>query len=86
ALDGGDAGQPAVERDALEQLEAPFSGPPQRLWTTELRFYDMLWGNDSLALGVEYWYASRQLRTWRLNPANPEIAPIQLHQRDVQDS
>ena len=86
ALDGGDADQPSPERDIVSQLDAPFRGTPQRLWTTELRFDDILWGHDTLALGVEYWYDSRQLRTWRLNPAHPEIAPVLLNQRDVQDS
>ncbi|MEO1126610.1 MAG: prolyl oligopeptidase family serine peptidase [Cyanobacteria bacterium J06639_16] len=87
ALDDGDAGQPADQRDAVYQLDAPFTtNDPQRLWTTELRFRQILWGHDSLALGQEYWRNSRQLRTWQLNPAAPDTAPVLLNQRDIQDS
>lgn len=87
ALDGGDAGQPADSRDAVYQLEAPFSTvAPQQLWTTTLRYEDILWGHDSLAIGYEYWYDSRQLRTWRLNPDDPTQPPVLLNERDVQDS
>lgn len=87
ALDGGDAGQPADQRDAVYQLNAPFTDlEPDLLWTTELRFRQMLWGHDTLALGQAYWHNTRQLRTWQLDPSNPEDEPILLNQRDVQDS
>lgn len=87
ALDDGDAGKPADQRDAVYQLPAPFTqADPERLWTTELRFNQVLWGQDDLALGTEFWYDSRQLRTWQLNPANPEAEPILLNERDFQDS
>ena len=87
ALDDGDAGKAAAERDRLYQLDAPFATTqPQPLWTTSLRYNDIFWGHDSLAIGYEYWYDSRQLRTWRLNPADPAVAPVLLNQRDIQDS
>ena len=87
ALDGGDAGQLAKERDRVYQLDAPFTQTqPLQLWTTALRYDDILWGHDSLAIGYEYWYDSRQLRTWRLNPENPSEPPILLNERNVQDS
>jgi dipeptidyl aminopeptidase/acylaminoacyl peptidase len=87
ALDGGDAGQPAEQRDRVSQLEAPFTTTrPQVLWTTALRYHDILWGHDTLALGYEYWHDSRRLRTWRLNPDDPLAAPVLLNERDVQDS
>jgi len=86
ALDGGDAGQPADQRDGVYQLAAPFTAEPQVLWTTELRFDRIYWGTANLALGQEYWYDSRRLRTWRLDPANPAVAPVLLNDRDWQDS
>ena len=86
ALDGGDASQPAEKRDAVYQLEAPFTTmEPEIIWTSELRFNQIFWGHESLALGQAYWYDSRQMQTWRLNPADPDTAPILLNQRDVQD-
>jgi len=87
ALDEGDASQPADQRDVVYQLDAPFApGESRPLWTTSLRYDDILWGHESLAIGYEYWYDSRQLRTWRLNPADPAQPPVLLNERDVQDS
>jgi dipeptidyl aminopeptidase/acylaminoacyl peptidase len=87
ALDGGDAGQPAEQRDQVTLLDAPFATTaPTPLWTTSLRYEDIDWGHDGLALGYEYWYDSRQLRTWRLHPAAPSLPPVLLQERDVQDS
>ncbi len=68
ALDGGDAGKEAEVRDRVSLLEAPFDGEPTELWTSELRFGGMQWGTDDLALAQEWWYDTRQLRTWRLFP------------------
>ena len=67
-------------------MDAPFDGEPQRLWTTELRYNRVLWGNDTLALGIEFWYDSRQIRIWQLNPSDPTVPPILLEERDYQDS
>ena len=85
ALDEGDASKETATRDALSQLAAPFDGDPQQLWTTELRYNRVLWGNDTLALGIELWYDSRQIRLWQFNPANPAEPPILLEERDYQD-
>ncbi len=60
--------------------------PNQLIISASLRYEDILWGHDSLAIGFEYWYDSRQLRTWRLHPGAPSIEPILLSERDVQDS
>ncbi|NEQ47395.1 MAG: S9 family peptidase [Leptolyngbya sp. SIOISBB] len=85
ALDGGDASQEVAQRDAVFQLPAPFQREPQPLWKTTLRYNDILWGNDTLALGVEAWYDTRRVRVWQLNPAAPEQPPILLDDRDYQD-
>lgn len=85
ALDEGDASKEVATRDAVSQLEAPFTGEPQPLWTTELRYNQILWGHDTLALGIEAWYDSRRIRTWQLNPADPSTAPTLIEDRDYQD-
>ncbi|ASC73855.1 Dipeptidyl aminopeptidase BIII [Halomicronema hongdechloris C2206] len=85
ALDGGDASQESVSRDAVWQLPAPFTDEPQRLWTTDLRYRRILWGHGTLALAVETWYDSRRIRVWRLNPAQPQAEPVLLDDRDYQD-
>ncbi|MEM9815378.1 MAG: prolyl oligopeptidase family serine peptidase [Cyanobacteria bacterium P01_D01_bin.6] len=85
ALDEGDASQEVAQRDAVWQLSAPFQKAPQPLWQTTLRYNDILWGNDTLALGVEAWYDTRRVRVWQLNPAAPEQVPVLLDDRDYQD-
>lgn len=85
ALDQGDAGQESPVRDAVYQLTAPFNAEPQHLWTTEFRYKQILWGHDTLALGIETWYSDRRLRVWQLNPAKPHESPILLQDRNYQD-
>jgi dipeptidyl aminopeptidase/acylaminoacyl peptidase len=68
ALDDGDAGKESAVRDRVSLLEAPFDGEPTELWTNELRFGGVQWGADDLALAQEWWYDTRQLRTWRITP------------------
>jgi dipeptidyl aminopeptidase/acylaminoacyl peptidase len=75
ALDGGDAGAEADERDRLFLLPAPFDGEPVSLATLELRFDGVEWGEDDLALVSEWWWPTRRQRTWRVRPGAPEAAP-----------
>ncbi|MEO0984268.1 MAG: prolyl oligopeptidase family serine peptidase [Cyanobacteria bacterium J06639_14] len=85
ALDEGDASQETTTRDRVSQLDAPFVAEPQPLWTTELRYNRILWGHDTLALGVELWYDSRRIRLWQLNPSDPTATPTLVEDRDYQD-
>lgn len=85
ALDGGDAGAEAAERDALETWDAPFAGAPTRLWTGQLRFSAVTWGDDGLALVDEWWYSDRRTRTLRIAPGHPEQAPVVVWDRSYQD-
>ncbi|MEN0063885.1 MAG: prolyl oligopeptidase family serine peptidase [Myxococcota bacterium] len=85
ALDGGDGSVEAEERDQIYQWPAPFAADPAPLWTTALRFSRIMWGDDQLALGVEYWRATRQLRVWQLDPSNPDTKPILHWDRSSQD-
>jgi hypothetical protein len=85
ALDGGDASVEVAYRDAVFQLPAPFQQAPEQLWQTSLRYNDILWGNDTLALGIEAWYDTRRVRMWQLNPDDPEQSPTLLEDRDYQD-
>ena len=85
ALDKGDASQETNQRDGVYQIAAPFQEVPQHLWTTSLRFNRILWGHDSVALGIEAWYDTRRIRTWQLNPTDRQAQPILLDDRDYQD-
>ena len=85
ALDGGDAGAEAEERDAIFQLNAPFTNQPQEIWRTQYRFDGIAWGKEDTALAWEWWFDNRLQRMWRINPDNPEAEPQLLLERNYQD-
>ena len=89
ALDRGDPRVEVPYRDAVYQISAPF-GPmlpkPQLLWQLEMRLQRLRWGRESVAIGMEAWYDSRQLRLWKLDPSQPGGNPQLLHQRDFQNA
>jgi len=85
ALDGGDAGREATQRDALFELEAPFAAQPQELWRSQYRFESILWGRDELALVGEWWYDNRLQRLWQIDPQNPTAEAKLLIERNYQD-
>lgn len=85
ALDGGDAGHEASLRDALFELDAPFSGKPTLLWRSEYRFKQILWGREDVTLAYESWYDNRRLRVWRLNPSQPQTHPQLLIERSSEN-
>ncbi|HSS77247.1 MAG TPA: S9 family peptidase, partial [Thermoanaerobaculia bacterium] len=78
ALDGGDAGREAAQRDRVVTLAAPFQGDPSPLATLAFRFAGLQWGNDNLALVSESWWKTRRIRTWILHPKAGEKSPPEL--------
>ncbi len=85
ALDGGDAGAQAQERDRVYLLPAPFDGGPVPLITLSLRFDEIQWGNDSLAIVSEWWWKTRNVRTWHVAPGSPAADPRLLVDRSWED-
>lgn len=85
ALDGGDAGTEAAERDRLFLLAAPFAGDPAPWVTLGLRYGGVTWGRDDLALVSEWWWQTRTMRTWVAKPGAPDATPVKLWDRSWQD-
>ena len=85
AQDGGDPHQQASVRDSLFQQAAPFSAIPDKLLDLATRFADVDWGRDDLALVTEYWWTTRELRTWRIQPGTPGSAPELIFARKSED-
>ncbi|HEY4591062.1 MAG TPA: S9 family peptidase, partial [Thermoanaerobaculia bacterium] len=85
ALDGGDAGHPAAERDRALLLPAPFQGDPAPLATLAYRFSGINWGNDGRALIEESWFKTRRTRTWIVQPGHPGTAAVSLFDRSSED-
>lgn len=61
ALDGGDPGRKAEERDRVLVLKAPFAGAPREIWRGRHRVQRLWWGRGGLALVQEY----ERERRWR---------------------
>ncbi len=85
ALDGGDAGVEAAERDRLFLLDAPFRGEATPWVTLAFRAGGVEWGRDDLALVWEWWWQTRTMRTWIAKPGTPDAAPVKLWDRSWQD-
>jgi len=75
ALDGGDAGAEAEVRDQIYLLPAPFDSVPVPLITLGLRYSGISWGSDNLALTYEWWWKTRRLRVWAVEPGSPASEP-----------
>ncbi|WP_025254805.1 prolyl oligopeptidase family serine peptidase [Alteromonas sp. ALT199] len=84
ALDGGDPETEVTHRDKLMQLEAPFSGDGEQILKTEDRFYRFIWSGDSIAVAMDYWWNTRNLKTYLFSPDQSKPAQI-ISNRSYQD-
>jgi dipeptidyl aminopeptidase/acylaminoacyl peptidase len=70
ALDKGDPEVEADYRDALYEITAPFNGQPKLLLKTKQRFTGVEWGNDNTAVAYDYWWNTRNTKTYLFDPSN----------------
>ncbi|MCD4775305.1 MAG: prolyl oligopeptidase family serine peptidase [Candidatus Aegiribacteria sp.] len=85
ALDGGDAGAEAELRDRVFMLDAPFDSEPEELQSLRSRFGGIEWGNDSLAIVSEWWWPTRNQKSWRVRPGRPNSNAELLVDRSWED-
>ena len=85
ARDDGDAGKEAELRDEVFTQAAPFKEKPQSLIKLGYRYSGVRWGDGELALASSWWWKTRQLRTWRLQPDHPEVKPVKVEERSWED-
>ncbi|GAA4371958.1 S9 family peptidase [Hymenobacter koreensis] len=84
AQDGGDPKTEAAIRDKVFTLPAPFTGKAEELAALPLRFNDITWGNNNIALIDAYRWADRKEVTYTVSPgALPSLAV--LFDRSSQD-
>ncbi len=86
ALDEGDPKKKVEFRDALLQLEAPFSGSPLTLYQSGMRLQDVYWSDKYLAFTREGLFATRQTLVKKFNPFLPDLSPDTLFAFSSQDS
>jgi len=85
ALDGGD---PAVEvdhRDQVFMLDAPFKGEGKAFLKTINRYSGIIWGNDETAIAMDYWWNTRNSKTYLIDPSGNNKDPNILFDRNYQD-
>jgi len=85
ALDGGDPKNIVEYRDEVFELEAPYNGNSKSILKTINRFYDVEWGNDNIAIAHDYWWNSRNTKTYVFNPSNNTQKPKIISDRSYQD-
>ena len=84
ALDGGNPETEVTHRDKLMQLAAPFDGEPSELLKTEDRFYQFIWKDDNLAIARDYWWNTRNTKTYVFSP-NQSAPARMISNRSYQD-
>lgn len=85
ALDGGDPEVEVPFRDAVYLLEAPFTGEGTQILKTINRFRGISWGTDDVAIAYDYWWNTRNTKTYVFDPSNPGKEPEILFDRNYQD-
>ena len=85
ALDKGDPEIEVAYRDEVFQLEAPFEGEGKSMLKTIGRFYDINWANDKLAIAYDYWWNTRNMKTYTLDPSDISKKAKILSDRNYQD-
>lgn len=85
ALDGGDPANEAEYRDEIFELTAPFNGEKKSLLKTINRFAGITWGNDQVAIASDYWWNTRNTKTYLFNPSESNAKPEIIFDRNYQD-
>ena len=85
ALDQGDPEVEVPFRDQVFLLEAPFKGEGEPLLKTRDRFSGITWGDEETAIVRDYWWNTRNTRTYVFDPSDPSEEPHILFDRNYQD-
>lgn len=85
ALDEGNPDNKVPFRDEVFELEAPFNGKAKSLIKTIGRFSNINWGNNNTAIAQDYWWNTRNTKSYLFNPSNNSKKPIIIHDRNYQD-
>ncbi len=86
AMDGGDPARAAATRDRVVTLDAPFTGQPVQHVAVATRVRGVTWVRNDVAMVTEYWWKSRQTKTWLINPSTPGSAPRLVIDRSAEDA
>ncbi|MCH2228720.1 MAG: prolyl oligopeptidase family serine peptidase [Crocinitomicaceae bacterium] len=85
ALDGGDPENKVEYRDEIFQLEAPFNSNGKSILKTINRFSYIEWGNNNIAIAHDYWWNTRNTKSYIFNPSDSSQPAILISDRNYQD-
>lgn len=85
ALDNGDQAIEVPFRDEIFTWKAPFNSNPSSLFKTKQRYAGIMWGNNKNAIVMDRWYDTRNLKTYLINPSNPNQEAKIIFDRNYQD-
>ncbi len=85
ALDEGDQANEVPFRDELFLWEAPFNNEPKSLLKIKQRFANIQWGNKNNAVITDYWYDTRNSKTYLIDPSANGANPKLIWDRNYQD-
>ena len=85
ALDDGNPEMDIKYRDEVFEVEYPFKQNKSSLLKTINRFYSIDWCNDTLAVGYDYWWNTRNTKSYMFNPSNKNKEPEIIIDRNYQD-
>jgi len=85
ALDQGDPEVQVDFRDEVFEWESPFTAEPKSLLKTINRYAGILWGKKDLAIAYDYWWNTRNTKTYAFDPSNSSKNPSILWDRNYQD-
>ncbi|MCU4177181.1 prolyl oligopeptidase family serine peptidase [Carboxylicivirga sp. N1Y90] len=84
-LDNGDPEVKVDYRDEVFEWPAPFTGEPRSILKVINRFSGIIWGDDNKAIAYDYWWNTRNVKTYLFNPSNADQKPEILFDRNYQD-
>ncbi|PTX42304.1 dipeptidyl aminopeptidase/acylaminoacyl peptidase [Christiangramia gaetbulicola] len=85
ALDRGDPEVEAEYRDEYFQIEAPFNDDGRSLIKVKNRGSRILWGDKNTAIASDYWWNTRNTKTYVFDPSNASKKPEIIFDRNYQD-
>lgn len=86
ALDAGDPENEVAYRDEVFELEKPYNGKGKSILKTINRVYNITWGTNNIALAKDYWWNTRNTKTYIFNPSDVSQKPKILSDRNYQDT
>lgn len=85
ALDGGNPETEVPFRDEVFEMDFPFKGNDKSILKTINRTSYIQWSDNSLAIAHDYWWNTRNTKTYLFNPSDASVEPKILFDRSYQD-